>query len=212
MELGAFPYIVRGLPKSFGASGKNLAGLCPASPLDPHPVTIIHAWSEPTVAAPGHGRHRSGTRPHVRPLHTHPRLSRCLCGVPTMCMCARTMARTPGAHPLTRTASLQPRTPRAWAEWGSHSRPCKRAWHGQPCERVWHGQPMCVVRRRTARTVRCSLRAAATLAQMALAVLVRELQLLQLLVRVCGLIARVRQRKLALLCIVRCELCIDAPT
>ena len=25
----------------------------PRAPLDPHPVTIIHAWSEPTVAAPG---------------------------------------------------------------------------------------------------------------------------------------------------------------
>ena len=31
---------------------KSPAGLCPAPRWTPHPVTIIHAWSEPTVAAP----------------------------------------------------------------------------------------------------------------------------------------------------------------
>ena len=32
---------------------KKSRGAAPRTPLDPHPVTIIHAWSEPTVADPG---------------------------------------------------------------------------------------------------------------------------------------------------------------
>ena len=32
---------------------KKSRGAAPRTPLDPHPVTIMHAWSDPTVAAPG---------------------------------------------------------------------------------------------------------------------------------------------------------------
>ena len=43
-----------GLAQIFSAcGGQKSRGAVPRTPLDPHPVTIIHAWSEPTVDVPG---------------------------------------------------------------------------------------------------------------------------------------------------------------